>query len=238
MAPYLFLGFLPVSLTNKSTTQGYRAAKHDFTFKNCDANPNSYITFYYNPNKTYPGRVGVSNNFMNGWINWSSTLSQSEYMNNEFFFDFEMHMGGCGGFMTSYSVNNISTALGLPVYKDYTQTSSTVIRTSTVLTTDAVVVTNATTSPLTNKDMNEIGMVIGLVVGLVLFILVLVVISIFIRRSFGSNKLKESKECYTGSQNNDMARETGLPNNTQYLDLKKDNYRLSLPKPRKPCSFW
>ncbi|CAC5408143.1 unnamed protein product [Mytilus coruscus] len=185
MAPYLFLGFLPVSLTNKKSTQGYRAAKHDFTFNNCDANPNSYITFYYNPNKTYPGRVGTGNNFMNGWIDQSSTLSLSEYMKNEFFFDFEMHMGGCGGFMTSYSVNNIKAALGLPVYR------------------------------------NEIGMVIGLVVGLALFILVLVVISIFIRSSFGSNKLKESKECYTGSQNNDMARETGLPNNTQYLDLKK-----------------
>lgn len=120
MEPYLFLGFLPVNLTKNKTTQGYRAAKHDFTFRNCDANPNSYIAFYYNPNKTYPGRVGGNgSNFMNGWITRSSTLNNSKHMGNAFYFDFEMHMGGCGGFMTSYSVKNISAALGLPVFSTY-----------------------------------------------------------------------------------------------------------------------
>ncbi|VDI52458.1 Hypothetical predicted protein [Mytilus galloprovincialis] len=128
MEPYLFLGFLPVNLTKKRTTQGYRAAKYDFTFRNCDANPNSYITFYYNPNNTYPSRVGEkegTNNFMTGWIDRSSTLSRSKYMEIIFYFDFEMHMGGCGGFMTSYSVNNIRAALGFPFYKDNTQTTPT-----------------------------------------------------------------------------------------------------------------
>ncbi|CAG2228067.1 unnamed protein product [Mytilus edulis] len=139
-------------------------------------------------------------------------------MGKEFYFDFEMHMGGCGGFMTSYSVRNISAALGLPVYKDFTQTSLTVK--STVPTTDAVVVNNATSSPSTNEDSNEIGMVIGLVVGLVLVIVVLVVNFIFIRRCFGSSKFKEPKDCYTRSQNIEMARGTGHPNNT-YLDLNK-----------------
>ncbi|CAG2211929.1 unnamed protein product [Mytilus edulis] len=213
---------LPVSLTDKKTTQGYRAAKHDFTFKNCDANPNSYITFYYNPNNTYPSRPGLkvgidSNEFMTGWIGRSSTLNRSKHMGKEFFFDFEMHMGGCGGFMTSYSVKNISAALGLPVYKDYTQTLPTV---TTVSTTDAVVVTNATTSTFTNEYSNDIGMVTGLVVGLVLVILVLAVVFMFIRRCFGSSKFKEPKDCYTRSQNIEMARGTGHPNNT-YLDLNK-----------------
>ncbi|XP_071130381.1 uncharacterized protein [Mytilus edulis] len=200
MAPYLFLGFLPISLAKEESEQGYRAAKQDFIFTNCDANPNSYITLYYNPKLTYPGRVGNTNSFMNGWIRRSSTLSSSKHMEKEFYFDFEMHMGGCGGFMTSYSMNNIRVALGLPVY--------------------AIVVTNATTSTFTNEDSNDIGMVIGLVVGLVLVILVLVVTFIFIRRFFGSSKRKEPKDGYTTSQNDEMARGTGHLNNT-YLDLKK-----------------
>ncbi|XP_063446929.1 uncharacterized protein LOC134726454 [Mytilus trossulus] len=138
MAPYLFLGFLPISLAKEKSEQGYRAAKQDFIFTNCDASPNSYITFYYNPNKTYPGIVGSSSNFMNGWITRSSTLNSSKHMGNEFYFDFEMNMGGCGGFMTSYSVNNISAALGLPVYKDYTQTPTTVTSTTTALSTASI----------------------------------------------------------------------------------------------------
>ncbi|XP_063446930.1 uncharacterized protein LOC134726455 [Mytilus trossulus] len=63
-------------------------------------------------------------------------------------------------------------------------------------------------------------MVIGLVVGLVLVIFVLVVTVIFFRRCFVSGKLKESKDCYTRSQNVEMASGTGHLNNT-YLDLKK-----------------
>ncbi|OPL21347.1 hypothetical protein AM593_06365, partial [Mytilus galloprovincialis] len=160
MSPYLFLGFLPISLAREKNTQGYSAGDRDFTFRNCDANPNSYITFYFNPNRSYPRRVGRSNTFMTGWMDYSSLIDTSLSMGSEFYFDFEMHMGGCGGFMTSYSVSNITVALGLPF------------------------------GPLTNfeaheKDIGEIrntGMIIGLVIGLVLLICVGVVAVIFLKR--------------------------------------------------------
>ncbi|CAC5389073.1 unnamed protein product [Mytilus coruscus] len=114
MSPYIFLGFLPLSLATNNNTQGYRTAGVDYTFKNCDRNPNSYLTFYYNPNNAYPGKVGSSNTFMMGWIDRSSSLASSRHMSADFYFDWEMHMGGCGGFMTSQSVSNIGAALGLP----------------------------------------------------------------------------------------------------------------------------
>ncbi|CAC5426856.1 unnamed protein product [Mytilus coruscus] len=118
MSPYLFLGFLPISLARDKTIQGYCAGDRDFTFRNCDANPNSYITFYFNPNSSHPRRVGYSDmynvNFMTGWMSHSSLIDSSLSMGSEFYFDFEMHMGGCGGFMTSYYLSNITVALGLP----------------------------------------------------------------------------------------------------------------------------
>ncbi|CAC5382235.1 Coadhesin,Hemicentin-1,Mucin-like protein,Thrombospondin-1 [Mytilus coruscus] len=114
LKPYLFLGFLPESLVRNYGTQGFRAAGRDFTFTNCDANPNSYITFYYNPNNESPGRLGDSNSFMTGWIDGSTVLSVNSYMDSDFYFDWEMHMGGCGGFMTSHYMSNSRAALGLP----------------------------------------------------------------------------------------------------------------------------
>ncbi|XP_063408764.1 SCO-spondin-like [Mytilus trossulus] len=114
LKPYLFLGFLPESFLRNYETQGYRAAGKDFTFKNCDKNPNSYITFYYNPNNTTPGRLGYTNHFMKGWIDESELLPMNNYMDTDFYFDWEMHMGGCGGFMTSHCLSNNRAALGLP----------------------------------------------------------------------------------------------------------------------------
>ncbi|XP_063408513.1 SCO-spondin-like [Mytilus trossulus] len=114
LKPYLFLGFLPESLVRNYGTQGFRAAGKDFTFSNCDANPNSYISFYYNPNSASPGRLGDSNSFMTGWIDSSTVLSANKHMDTDFYFDWEMHMGGCGGFMTSHYLSNSRAALGLP----------------------------------------------------------------------------------------------------------------------------
>ncbi|XP_071123486.1 uncharacterized protein [Mytilus edulis] len=114
MSPYIFLGFLPMSLATNYNTQGYRTAGQDYTFKNCDTIPSSYITFYYNPNNAYPDIVGISNSFMTGWIDRSSPLASNRNMDAEFYFDWEMHMGGCGGYMTSHSVSNTRAALGLP----------------------------------------------------------------------------------------------------------------------------
>ncbi|XP_063400125.1 uncharacterized protein LOC134684748 [Mytilus trossulus] len=114
MSPYIFLGFLPISLATNNNTQGYRTAGVDYTFENSDTNPNSYITFYYNPNNSYPGRAGKSKIFMTGWIDRSSLLAANKSMSADFYFDWEMHMGGGGGFMTSQSVSNTRAALGLP----------------------------------------------------------------------------------------------------------------------------
>lgn len=49
LTPYLYVGFLPKSKASFNNTQGYRAANKDFEFPNCDANPNSYFVFYFNP---------------------------------------------------------------------------------------------------------------------------------------------------------------------------------------------
>ncbi|XP_063447535.1 uncharacterized protein LOC134727076 [Mytilus trossulus] len=170
MSPYLFLGFLPISLANEKNTQGYRAGDRDFSFRNCDANPNSYITFYFNPNRSYSRTVGRSNTFMTGWMDYSSSINNNLSMGNEFYFDFEMHMGGCGGLMTTYAVSNITVALGLPF------------------------------GPLTNfeaheKDIGEMGntgMIIGLVIGLVLLICVGFVAVIFLKRYIGMSEERDT----------------------------------------------
>ncbi|XP_071155493.1 uncharacterized protein [Mytilus edulis] len=120
MSPYLFLGFLPISLAGiNQSIQGYRAADTIFNFTNCDGQPNSYISFYYNPNNNTPVKLGSSTLFMTGWMDHSFELNDSKYMAQDFFFDFEMHMGGCGGFMTSDtdSVSYTTAALGLPFDK-------------------------------------------------------------------------------------------------------------------------
>lgn len=50
LAPYLYVGFLPISKASNKSTQGYGAANTDFIFINCDANPNNFV-FYFNPRK-------------------------------------------------------------------------------------------------------------------------------------------------------------------------------------------
>ena len=115
--PYLFLGFLPVKLVKNKNIQGYRAAGKDFTFKNCDANPNSYLTFYFNPRNKKPGNAGWSNRFMTEWIRYSTLLEYPQYMDRSFYMDWEMHMGGCGGLATSRVVSYTKAALGIPFGK-------------------------------------------------------------------------------------------------------------------------
>lgn len=111
--PYLFLGFLPINLAENGNSQGYRAKDMDFTFVNCDGNPNSYITFFFNPKLASLGSVGSTNDFMTHWITSSIAIEYPKYMDSSFYMDWEMHMGGCGGFLTS-KVLNIKAALGLP----------------------------------------------------------------------------------------------------------------------------
>lgn len=114
--PYLFLGFLPINLAENRNSQGYRAKDMDFTFVNCDGNPNSYISFFFNPKHASPGSLGSANDFMTHWITSSIAIDYPRYMDSSFYMDWEMHMGGCGGFLTS-NVLNIKAALGLPFGK-------------------------------------------------------------------------------------------------------------------------
>jgi len=115
--PYFFLGFLPVKLAKNKNIQGYRAAGKDFTFRNCDANPNSYLTFYFNPRNKKPRTTGWSNRFITEWIRYSTLLEYPQYMDRSFYMDWEMHMGGCGGLATSRVVSYTKAALGIPFGK-------------------------------------------------------------------------------------------------------------------------
>uniref|UniRef100_A0A8W8LX03 Uncharacterized protein n=1 Tax=Magallana gigas TaxID=29159 RepID=A0A8W8LX03_MAGGI len=54
MGPYLYLGFLDTITAKARTMQGYKVNNVDQTFVNCDANPNSYFTVYFNPKNQHP----------------------------------------------------------------------------------------------------------------------------------------------------------------------------------------
>ena len=114
---YIYLGFLPKSMAAFNTTQGYRAGGEDFPFKNCDANPNSYIVFYLNYNDISKTSSKKANKFMSEWIAKSNNIDPKNYMDHRFYSGIEMHMGGCGGLAFSPDFGNILAALGLPFRK-------------------------------------------------------------------------------------------------------------------------
>ena len=114
---YIYLGFLPTSIAASKTTQGYRAGGKDFTFTNCDENPNSYIAFYLNYNGISTTQSQNTNQFMRGWIARSKNIDPKNYMDHRFYSGIEMHMGGCGGLAFSPEFGNILAALGLPFGK-------------------------------------------------------------------------------------------------------------------------
>ena len=115
LAPYIFLGFLPCHLANRtSTVQGYNVNGIDYTFNNCDGNGNSYIVFYFNPDGISYAFNGYSNVLTTQWINNAALLPTDEYMDDDFYFEFEVHFGGCGGLLTTASGSGIRAALGLP----------------------------------------------------------------------------------------------------------------------------
>lgn len=123
LAPYLYLGFLPISLANHVNPQGYRANSQDFNFVNCDRNPNSYFVFYFNPNHKLP--IGYVNRccestLMHSWITVAHTLPTAYNMPDEFYFDYEIHLGGCGGYAFIHHHNDINgAALGVRFGKFY-----------------------------------------------------------------------------------------------------------------------
>ena len=115
LAPYIFLGFLPCHLANRtSTVQGYNVNGIDYTFNNCDGHANSYIVFYFNPDGISYADNGDSNVLTTHWINNAALLKTDEYMDDDFYFEFEVHFGGCGGLLTTASGSGIRAALGLP----------------------------------------------------------------------------------------------------------------------------
>ncbi|XP_021338898.1 uncharacterized protein LOC110440259 [Mizuhopecten yessoensis] len=100
MAPYLYLGFLPVSVAQNRNQQGYRVNGVDYLFTNCDSNPNSYFAFYFNHNDHLPINYGrcCDSTLMHDWITHAHDIPKPRYLPPEFFFFFELHMGGCGGY--------------------------------------------------------------------------------------------------------------------------------------------
>ncbi|CAC5387903.1 unnamed protein product [Mytilus coruscus] len=110
---FIYLGLLPISLARYNNTQGYRANGKDFTFHNCDRTPNSYFAFYFNLHSDpYPG--WMPNDFTTDWKDTSVKLKHIHYMPDYFYFQFLIHMGGCGGLDSPQSYNGSLAAVGIP----------------------------------------------------------------------------------------------------------------------------
>jgi len=122
LSPYIYLGFQPVSMIHRGTTQGYRCNGVDYTFANCDGNPNSYFVFYFNKQRKIP--IGYythccDTTLMHEWVTHANTVPTSKYLPAGFYFFFEMHMGGCGGYVIPNLLKGVQgAALGLRFGKD------------------------------------------------------------------------------------------------------------------------
>ena len=105
LGPYIYVGFLPAEYASiKSSLQGYRTAGDDVTFSNCNADPNSYLAFLANPenkpeNPYYKRCCDVPR--MRQWITRAQPIPEDRIMGDEFYYMYEMHMGGCGGYLTT-----------------------------------------------------------------------------------------------------------------------------------------
>ena len=123
LKPYIYIGFLPreiASLKSKSkpAVQGYRTGGIDFKFNNSDQNPNSYLAFFANPKNLHDNpyyRRFSDNTFMTEWINRAQPIQKHRDMPEEFYYMYEMHMGGGGGYLSTSNTANIvkGAAVGL-----------------------------------------------------------------------------------------------------------------------------
>ena len=123
LAPYIYVGFLPASFASiksrfKPSVQGYRTAGVDVTFSNSDGNPNSYISFFANPRKRPDNlyyRRCCDNAMMREWITRAQLIPRNRYMPKEFYYMYEMHMGGGGGYLSTSHTSKIieGAAIGL-----------------------------------------------------------------------------------------------------------------------------
>ena len=95
------------SFLKARNTQGFLSNGQSVTFRNCDANPNSYFVFFPNHKEKTPSpyhgsnlvyeRSGVA-------VNWRRTgrkMPSHRTMPNDFIFLTELHFGGCGTYTSS-----------------------------------------------------------------------------------------------------------------------------------------
>ncbi|XP_046357067.1 uncharacterized protein LOC124135670 [Haliotis rufescens] len=111
LGPYLYLGFHPKVLLSKGFVHGYNANGVDQSFSNCDGNPNAYFTFYTNPNQRSPSRTGWVNPhhpLTDQWNSGAKMLSTTDHLNDDYFYDTELHFGGCG----TYAISPSNPSLG------------------------------------------------------------------------------------------------------------------------------
>ena len=106
--PYLYLGLLPIDgITHLRDTQGYSVNGIDYTFINCDGNQNSYIALLYNKNGSDFTRIGGTNVFITRWKDQAAVVAPEDELPDDFFSQFEIHFGGCGGFLTSDALSDL-----------------------------------------------------------------------------------------------------------------------------------
>ena len=110
LKPYIHVGFLPTNFAGiKSSTkparQGYRTAGMDIIFDNCDQTPNSYFAIFQNPSSMaeslYWQTCGCDFPIMKAWIDKAQLTPMDREMPDKYFYLFEMHLGGCGGYVSS-----------------------------------------------------------------------------------------------------------------------------------------
>jgi hypothetical protein len=115
---YLYLGFIPAKKARAKTFQGIKVNSRQLKFKNCDANPNSYIALFPNQKERNPTKYAFGGKW-NMFRNLVASMRQnpsSRVMPEEYFMFLEMHQGGCGIYTQTdkrYSIGGIiSAAIG------------------------------------------------------------------------------------------------------------------------------
>ncbi|XP_052215917.1 uncharacterized protein LOC127834258 isoform X2 [Dreissena polymorpha] len=110
MGPYMFIGFVPLSHNVKGGVQGWKVNGQEFTFTNCDGNPNSYFSVLFNANKPgYTSYNGWKNPLMYAWYNLATQVPVSEELPDALFSpDYEIHHGGCGGYSIGTTEGDIT----------------------------------------------------------------------------------------------------------------------------------
>ena len=110
LKPYLYVGFLPRDVASiKQSRQGYRAGGQDATFTNCDGQACSYLAIFQNPRHleedsywtTCGGGGGCDHENVNHWIEVAQLIPPRRKMAHDFYYQYEMHMGGCGGYIST-----------------------------------------------------------------------------------------------------------------------------------------